>query len=276
MLFRSVNVNWGPVVDMSGVINADRDLYISYAEDDPAVLISASNAEIKDLDGNIASVTVTLTNPLDNSDESIFISDASALVTAGITATVAPDGHSIVLTPTIAAGLDGTKFQLALRTIKYQNLSQSPTADQRDIEVTSLDVDGNPGLLAHTYINVSGTNDAPVLTAGGPDFNTITEDATSNDGQLVSDILGTTTDVDRAGADGNSSTNGILEGVAIYSFSSGGISGTWQYKLAADVTETWVDITSITSGKALARSGLMISTQSVLKQKWSSSSDSRA
>ena len=247
----TVNVNWGPVVDMSGVINADRDLYISYAEDDPAVLISASNAEIKDLDGNIASVTVTLTNPLDNSDESIFISDASALVTAGITATVAPDGHSIVLTPTIAAGLDGTKFQLALRTIKYQNLSQSPTADQRDIEVTSLDVDGNPGLLAHTYINVSGTNDAPVLTAGGPDFNTITEDATSNDGQLVSDILGTTTDVDRAGADGNSSTNGILEGVAIYSFSSGGISGTWQYKLAADVTETWVDITSITSGKAL-------------------------
>lgn len=247
----TVNVNWGPVVDMSGVINADRDLYISYAEGDPAVLISASNAEIKDLDGNIASVTVTLTNPLDTSDESIFISDATALLNAGITATVAPDGHSIVLTPTSAAGLDGTKFQLALRTIKYQNLSESPTADQRDIEVTSVDVDGNPGLLAHTYINVSGTNDAPVLTAGGLGFNTITEDATDNSGQLVSDIMGTTTDVDRAGADGNSATNGILDGIAIHALGTGDVSGTWQYKLASDVTSTWVDITAITSGKAL-------------------------
>ncbi|TXI59724.1 MAG: DUF4347 domain-containing protein, partial [Limnohabitans sp.] len=253
----TVNVNWGPVADMGGPINADRDYRVSYAEGDQPLLITASNAEIMDLDGNIRTVTVTLTNPQD-AGERIYVpaGDAATLTAAGITATQT-DANTIVLSVTGDGtngidGLDGTRFQLALRTIKYENTSESPTALQRVVDVTSVDVDANPGLLAHTYINVSGTNDAPVLTANAVDFTTITEDETTNAGQLVSSILGTITDLDTTGgSDPHSATNGIKTGAAIYSLSSGGVSGTWQYKLAADQTNTWVDITSITNGKAL-------------------------
>ena len=55
-------------------------------------------------------------------------------------------------------------------------------------------------------ITITGTNDAPVLTASAPSLTTITEDETANAGQTVASFLGASiADVD----------HGALQGIAI-------------------------------------------------------------
>jgi hypothetical protein len=83
-------------------------------------------------------------------------------------------------------------------------------------------------------------NDAPVLTAATPTLTGISEDATSNAGQLVSSIVsgGTISDADSAAAIG---------GIAVTGLESG--NGTWQYRL--DNTGSWTDIGTISDSSAL-------------------------
>ena len=76
-------------------------------------------------------------------------------------------------------------------------------------------------------ITVTAVNDAPVLTAGDSTLTAITEDDTSNAGQLISALRGTTTDVD----------TGAVKGVAITGLTSG--NGTWQY--STDGGATWTN-----------------------------------
>jgi VCBS repeat-containing protein len=249
----TVNLNWAPIVYVNGEWTnpANRTRTVGYAEGDGPIGVTASNAEIRDQDGNITSVTVTLTNRLDGTAEKIYVANTAALTAAGITGTANSDNTQIVLTVTAGGSLDGTLFQLALRAISYENTSQSPNTTQRVITVASVDAGGNNGLVGTTYINVSGRNDAPVLTANGADFTTITEEAIDNDGQLVSSILGTVSDVDSIDnpAQDHLATNGKLLGVAVHALSSGEVGGTWQYKLA--LADAWVTITPITAGSAL-------------------------
>ncbi|WP_298625221.1 Ig-like domain-containing protein [uncultured Zoogloea sp.] len=76
-------------------------------------------------------------------------------------------------------------------------------------------------------ITVTAVNDAPVLAAGDSTLTAITEDDTTNAGQLISALRGTTTDVD----------TGAVKGVAITGLTSG--NGTWQY--STDGGATWTN-----------------------------------
>ena len=86
-------------------------------------------------------------------------------------------------------------------------------------------------------ITVTAANDAPVLTPSAPDLTPITEDDVGNNGDLVSDLLGTSvTDPD-----------GDPEGIAIVSLSSG--NGTWEY--STNGGGSWLAIAPVSPGSAL-------------------------
>ena len=107
---------------------------------------------------------------------------------------------------------------------------------------TGVDVSVNGGTTAYSTatdtatLNVTAVNDAPVLTPATPSLTTITEDDTSNGGDLVSAIVGSSiSDVD----------SGALEGIAITGLASG--NGTWQY----DVGGGWTAVGAVTNTSAL-------------------------
>ncbi|MDD3325897.1 MAG: DUF4347 domain-containing protein, partial [Zoogloea sp.] len=160
-------VNWAPVVDLNGSSvsdsNADgipdRNYRLSYQENAGAIAIAASDAFILDQDGNLKTVTVTLTNPLDGSAESLFVdASPSYLSSLGIAASVSPDGHTV----TFSGNRDGTAFQVALRAVKYLNTSENPdTSAARQITVNSVDQADHTGLAATTFITPVRINDAP-------------------------------------------------------------------------------------------------------------------
>src|SRR4029453_11272425 len=79
--------------------------------------------------------------------------------------------------------------------------------------------DVNGATVAQTEtITITGTNDAPVVTAAAPSLTPINEDATGNTGQTVASFLGASiTDVD----------DGAVQGIAITGIS--GEHGHWEY-----------------------------------------------
>jgi VCBS repeat-containing protein len=169
----TVHVPWTPVIDVNGEA-AGRDRTIAYVEGQAPVAIATSDASITDQGGLIRTLTVELLNPRDNFGgavrESLLAPDeavSTGLSARGITAAGNGTGANgltgatrIVFTAS-GTGSDATNFQIALRGVKYQNVSQDPDGTQRQVRVSSVDVDGNTGVDATTYIGVTGVNDAP-------------------------------------------------------------------------------------------------------------------
>src|SRR6185436_12914093 len=90
---------------------------------------------------------------------------------------------------------------------------------------------------ATSNITVTSVNDAPVL-AGANDFTTITEDQTTNGGDLVSTLIsGLVTDVD----------SGAVNGIAVTGLVSS--TGAWQY--STDAGTTWTGVGSVSGTSAL-------------------------
>ncbi|MCG8448163.1 MAG: Ig-like domain-containing protein, partial [Pirellulales bacterium] len=87
-------------------------------------------------------------------------------------------------------------------------------------------------------ITVTAVNDAPVLdNTGSPTLTSVTEDDTTNSGDLVSAVLGSSvTDVD----------SGALEGLAVTAVSA---NGTWQY--STDAGSTWTNVGTVSGTSAL-------------------------
>jgi len=86
---------------------------------------------------------------------------------------------------------------------------------QDDSGATGFDTDSTPNTIT---LDVNPLNDAPVLTPSAPSLPTIDEDALSNAGQLVANLLGASvTDVDSP----------AVEGIAITALSAS--NGVWEY-----------------------------------------------
>ncbi|MCB2184538.1 MAG: DUF4347 domain-containing protein, partial [Desulfobulbaceae bacterium] len=88
-------------------------------------------------------------------------------------------------------------------------------------------------------VTITSVNDAPVLTPATPSMNPIDENATTNGGELISSIVGTSiTDPDGASE---------LEGVAIYFLSSG--NGSWEY--STNGGSSWNAVGTVSLSNAL-------------------------
>ncbi|MGD7037264.1 VCBS domain-containing protein, partial [Alkalicoccus sp. WONF2802] len=187
----TVDVIWSTVVDLSGPTEETRDHQISYTEGAAPVAIAASDAELIDQDGNTKSVTVTLRDTVNGSNEKLFITESQlpTFYAIGVTVT-GNNSHEITLSN--ESGLDPTFFQLALRAIQYSNTSTRPTDAPRFVDVTTVDMDDNPGVSATTTINVTIVNDPP--------FGSVTISNTADERDIndvrVGDVLTVTHDVD--------------------------------------------------------------------------------
>ena len=158
----TVKTPWTPVVDLDGALSAGRDRATTFTEGQSGVAIATSDASITDQDGNLKTVVITLTNPVDGSAEKLFIADGlkANLQALGITTTLSDDGHVL----TFSGNKDATYYQLGLRGVQYQNASENPGVTPRVITVAVTDMDDNPGVNAQTVINVVPVNDAPVIS----------------------------------------------------------------------------------------------------------------
>jgi autotransporter-associated beta strand protein len=91
---------------------------------------------------------------------------------------------------------------------------------------------------ASLSLSVTAVNDAPVLTPASPSFDSVGEDETSNAGQTVARLLGSSvTDPD----------SDASQGLALTGLSSS--TGTWQYSL--DGGSNWSDVGAVSADAAL-------------------------
>jgi len=109
---------------------------------------------------------------------------------------------------------------------------------------SQVDASANGGTTAFSSatdtasISVTAVNDAPVLTPVAPSLPTITEDDTTNPGELVSSLLGgSVSDVD----------TGAVVGMAVTGLASG--NGTWEY--STDGGATWSAVGPVSDTSAL-------------------------
>ncbi|MDF2577401.1 MAG: hypothetical protein K0S74_885 [Chlamydiales bacterium] len=109
-------------------------------------------------------------------------------------------------------------------------------------ETTTFTVACTDGSVADSITTVVTTsvNDAPILTAANPVMTTITATNTTNIGQTVASILGTSvTDIDF----------GAVEGIAITAAPITSGAGTWQYSLNGGTT--WIAYPAVSTTTAL-------------------------
>jgi hypothetical protein len=148
-------VNDAPVVDLNGSAGGS-DVARGFTEDGGAVDVAPAG-DVTDVDaGNLASATITLTNHPDGSAESLSVATAGTSITAG---TYNSGTGVLTLTGSDAVG----HYQQVLRSLKYNNTSNTPGTADRVINVKVNDgaVESNE---PHSTMSVTAHNDAPTAT----------------------------------------------------------------------------------------------------------------
>ena len=158
-----------------------------------------------------------------------------------MTVTASDPDAGTTFTYSINGGADSAKFAInsstgALTFVSAPNF-EAPTDVGAD-NVYNVTVQVSDGSLTATKavaVTVTNVNDAPVFSSAS-NLTTITEDQTSNAGQLVSSLF-TSTDEDA----------GAVNGIALYSQTPS--NGTWQY--STDGGTTWNGVGAVSGSSAL-------------------------
>ncbi|MDJ0784048.1 MAG: DUF2341 domain-containing protein, partial [Desulfosarcinaceae bacterium] len=121
-------------------------------------------------------------------------------------------------------------------------LGDADVGAQISVQVSYTDGRGSTETVTSTQTaGITGINDAPVLdNSGFLTLTTITEDDTSNNGNLVSEIIASDGGDRITDADA-----GALEGIAIYNLSSG--NGSWEYNIGSG----WNPVGSVSVNSSL-------------------------
>ena len=135
--------------------------YLSSFTGSSLAIANAGQVVITDADGTtIDLAVVTLTNPLDGSDEQLFVDNAATIQsTYGITVTVSANGHSLTLNGTAPLA----NYETVLGLVKYDNAAGTPTTDDRVVEVILND----GGADSNTTNNRIGINAIPAKDTDG-------------------------------------------------------------------------------------------------------------
>ena len=149
-------VNDPPFLDLNGNLPGE-NATANYIEEGDQVRVFSSDAIIIDIDnGTLASLKISLMNPVDGESERIFIHpDVYSLLTP--MGSIQTTNHSIVLTNFLSIN----KYIMALQQIYYINTMDEPSYDTRSVEVVASD-----GLLTNTLsyvgtITIQPVNDLP-------------------------------------------------------------------------------------------------------------------
>jgi VCBS repeat-containing protein len=200
----------------------------------------------KDLTEQTDSSALTATIPVTFTDVDLNDVGHAAAIT-GVTLDGDTDGLGLNASELIALVSAGTVTKASGSSAGSVNLDFSAASTAFDylakgealtLTYTVAINDGDGGITSQTFtITVTGTNDAPVLTASAPSLTTITEDETANAGQTVASFLGgSIADVD----------HGALQGIAITATTSA--HGHWEYSTDGS---TFVSFPAVSDGSAL-------------------------
>ncbi|MEJ2750121.1 MAG: cadherin-like domain-containing protein, partial [Anaerolineae bacterium] len=149
-----ISVNDKPVLDLNGS-GGGTGFAATFTEDGGPVTIVDTDLSVDDADNNnLASATITLTNPLDGLAETLAVNTGSTNISANYNST------SGILSLTGSDTL--LNYQTVLRTLAYNNISQNPTVIGRIVEIVVNDSIDNSNLTS-TFITVESQNDAPIL-----------------------------------------------------------------------------------------------------------------
>ena len=124
----------------------------SYTEGGAGIAIATTDSEVRDIDSNITSMTVVITN-----GQAGDMLSATGLP-AGITASFNAGTYTLTLTGTTTAA----NYQTALRAVRFSSVSESPSTTPRVLNVTANDGAAS-STAAVTTIDVLAVDDAPVV-----------------------------------------------------------------------------------------------------------------
>jgi hypothetical protein len=150
------NVNDAPSVDLNGSANPGVDTTASFTEDSPAASVAPS-ADVADPDNtSLQSATITLTNHPDGATESLSVTTAGT----SITASAYNSGTGVL---TLSGSDTVAHYQQVIRSLKYDNSSNTPNTTARVINVKVNDggLDSNE---PHSTVSVTAHNDPPTAT----------------------------------------------------------------------------------------------------------------
>ena len=192
---------------------------------DPTSSVTAGTNSISP---NLSGMTLTISNLLDGSAESLSATTAGTNVTASYNSTTG------VLT--LSGSDTAAHYQTVLRTVTYDDTSLAPTATSRTINVVATDPYGGNSVTATTTITMI-VNHAPTITNGATVTLTGTDENTTSSGTVVSSIL---TSANWADTD-----SGAVNGMAVTAVSG---NGTWQYSTNGT---TWTNFGAVSATNAL-------------------------
>lgn len=221
--------NLKPTIDLNGPDGDGTDTSATFTEDGPAVLIVDPNVTVAD-DDRIVSATITLTNLLDGTDESLALTVSGT----GLQTTYNSTTGVLHVTGTATASV----YVAALATLRYRNADDGADITDRVVTVTVDD-----GLIAsdpaRATVSLIAINDAPLLAGTPVQLDTIVEDDRDSGGTTVADLIpaGNITDPDGV----------ATEAIAVILADQ--THGVWQYSTGGD----WQDlgIPSLTAARLL-------------------------
>ena len=166
-----------PIVDLNGS-SSGNDFVVGFTENVGPVFISDSTATVTDADStDIVSMNMVVSANPDGIDETVSVggvpfpldADKSSTTVVGST-TFRIDYVTSTLTFDITQDSGGsapiTDWQSLLRSVTYDNSSDTPNTTARTVDITVNDGISDSEVATST-INVTPTNDPPVLTAIG-------------------------------------------------------------------------------------------------------------
>ena len=203
-------------VDDAPVLAGIETSALAYTENDPATAVTAT-ITVNDVDSaNLAGASVQITGNYQAGQDVLSFGGVG-----GITGT----WDSTTGTLTLSGGGTVSEYQSALRSVKYQNTSDSPSGATRTVsfKVSDGTLDSN---VASRSITVTPVDDAPVLAG----IETSALAYTENDPATAVTATLTVNDVDSVNLAGASVqiTGNYQAGEDVLSFGGvGGITGTW-------------------------------------------------
>jgi VCBS repeat-containing protein len=166
-----------PVVDLNGS-GAGLGFSTTFTEGGGAVFIQDANAlTVSATDGALSSATVTLSNRLNGSDETLAATPSGAILAADISYS------NGVLRITKTAPL--ADYQAVLRSVRYNNSSNAPSTATRGIDFVVSDGNSDSA-LATALVSITANDSPPLNTLPGAQSTAEDNALTLGVGRLIS------------------------------------------------------------------------------------------
>jgi len=187
------------------------------AHDGQGVALVASDLKLTDVDSNIQGASVVLTNA--HEGDSLAVNTGTTGITASIVESADANGKAII-TVTLSGEATPAQYQAVINSITFNNSSQNPNSETRDITIKVTDTAGATANAA-AQIGVVPENDAPVVTGLPVSFTEGDSAVSIVNGLTLSDVDNTTLSkavitIDGLGAGDNVAFTGTLpDGVTL-------------------------------------------------------------